>query len=105
VSQSWEGHTAATQLFQERAQAFMRAVKPSPRPPSRLADANLSTADHAATLHGLGFITRLAHPLGVGSHGIEPALPWDTWHAVDDTTRDPGVARGHADRAPRGRVV
>jgi transposase len=105
VSKSWDGHTADTQIFQERAQAFMRALTTSPSPPYLRADAQLSPEDNAATLHGLGFITRMAHTMGWVSHGIEPALTWDTWHAVDETSRDPGVELCHDDMAQRWLVV
>jgi hypothetical protein len=105
VSKSWEGTTADTQIGQARAQAFMPALKTSPRPQYRMADATLSPADNAATLHGLGFITRLAHTLGLVSHVSAPALTWDTWQACDETTRDQGVELGHDDRAQRWLVV
>lgn len=105
VSTSWDGHTSDTQIFQARAPAFMRALKTSPSPQDLMADAKLDTEDNAANLHGLGFITRMANPIGLGSPVIEPALTWDTWHAFDETTRYQGVERCHDDRAQRWLVV
>jgi len=105
VSKSWDGTTADTQMFQERAQTLMNAVKPSPRPRYLMADAKLYTEDNAANLRGLGFITRMAHTSGLVSHTIEHALRRDTWHALDETTRDPGVERCHDGMAQRWLVV
>jgi transposase len=105
VSKSWDGHSADTQIFQERAPAFMSALKTSPSPRYLMADAKLYTADNAANLHGLGFIPRLANTLGVVSHVIEPALTWDTWPAFDETTRSQGVELCHYGMAQRWLVV
>jgi transposase len=105
VSKSWDGNTSDTQIFQERAQAFMRALKTSPSPPYLIADAKLYTEDNAANLHGLGFITRMANTIGLVSHVIEQALTWDTWHAFDETTRYQGVELCHYDMAQRWLVV
>src|SRR5712692_10360890 len=41
VSKSWDGTTADTQMFQERAQALMTAVKHAPGPRYRIADSKL----------------------------------------------------------------
>jgi transposase len=101
VSTSWDGHTSDTQMFQERAQAFMSALKTSPRPRYLLADAKLSTEDHAANRHRLGFSTRLANTIGVVAHVLEPALTWDPWHTFAETTRDQGVELCHDGMAQR----
>jgi transposase len=95
VSKSWDGNTSDTQIFQERAQALRYLI----------ADAKLYTEDNAATLQGLGFITRLANTLGVVSHVIEQALTSDTWHAFDETTRYQGVELCHYGMAQRWLVV
>jgi hypothetical protein len=105
VRNSWDGHTSDTPIFHARAQAFMRAVKTSPRPRSLRADATLSPEDNAAHLHGVGCITRLATTISVVSHVIAPALRGDTWHTCDATTRDQGVARCHYGMAQRWLVV
>ena len=105
VSQRWDGHTSDPQMFQERAQTLMTAFKTSPSPRSLLADAKRDTEDNAATLHGLGFLTRLANTIGLVSHPIEPALTRDTWQAWDETPRDQGVERCPEGRAQRWRVV
>jgi transposase len=105
VSKSWDGNTSDTQIFQERAQAFMSALKTSPSPRYLIADATLYTADNAANLQRFGFITRLANTIGVVSHVIEQALTWDTWHTFDETTRYQGVELCHYGMAQRWLVV
>jgi transposase len=105
VSKSWDGNTSDTQIFQERAQAFMSALKTSPSPRYLIADAKLYTEDNAANLQGLGFITRLANTIGVVSHVIEQALTWDTWRTFDETTRYQGVELCHYGMAQRWLVV
>ena len=47
----------------------------------------------------------MAHTLGLVSHTIEQALTRDPWHALDETTRDPGVELCHDCMAQRGLVV
>src|SRR5919199_3468440 len=59
VSKSWDGNTSDTQIFQQRAEALMRAFKDSPTPRSLVADAKLYCEDHATALSQLGFITRI----------------------------------------------
>jgi transposase len=105
VSQSWEGHTSDTQSFQERAQAFRRALKTSPRPRYLRADATRSTEDNAANLQGFGCSTRLATPISVVSPVIEHALTGDPWPTCDETTRSQGVELCHDGMAQRGLVV
>jgi transposase len=105
VSTSWDGHTSDTQMFQERAQALMTAVQHAPGPRYLLADAPLSHEAHAAHRPKLGCITRIPHTIGVVSHVITPALPWDTWQRLEDTTRSQRVALCHAGMAQRWLVV
>jgi transposase len=105
VSKSWDGNTSDTQIFQERAQTLMNAFKTSPSPRYLIADAKLYTADNAANLRGLGFITRMANTIGLVSHTIEQALTRDTWHALDETTRYQGVELCHYGMAQRWLVV
>ena len=57
VSKSWDGHASDTQMFQERAQALIKAFASSPTPRYLVADAQLYTEDTAATLATLGCIT------------------------------------------------
>src|ERR671927_983387 len=45
VSKSWDGNTADTRVFQERAEALMSAFKSAPSPRSLVADATLSCED------------------------------------------------------------
>ena len=105
VSKSWDGQTSDPQMFQERAPTLMTAFKTSPSPRSLIADAKRYTEDNAANLHGLGFLIRLANTIGLVSHPIEPALPRDTWQALDETPRDQGVERCPEGMAQRWLVV
>jgi len=91
VSQRGEGHTAATQMFQARAQALMATVKTAPSPRYLVADAQRCHEDNAANLHSLGLITRMPNTLTWVSQVIPDALRGDTGHRVHDTTRDPRV--------------
>jgi transposase len=105
VSKSWDGNTSDTQIFQERAQALMTAVKHAPGPRYLIADSKLYHEANAANLQKLGFITRIPHTIGVVSHVITQALAWDTWQWLDDTTRYQRVELCHAGMAQRWLVV
>ena len=87
VSKSWDGNTSDTQIFQERAQALITALKHSPGPRYLIADSKLYHEANAANLHKLGFITRIPNTIGAVSQVITQALKWDTWQRLDDTTR------------------
>ena len=87
VSKSWDGNTSDTKIFQERAQALMATFKTAPSPRYLVADSKLYNEDNAATLHSLGFITRIPNTLKLVSQVITDALRWGTWHRVHDTTR------------------
>src|SRR6266849_2711023 len=84
VSKSWDGNASDTQIFQERAEALMRAFASSPTPRYLVADAKLYTEDTAATLAKLGFITRIPGTLKLVSQVITQALQWDLWHHLDE---------------------
>jgi transposase len=105
VSQSWDGHASDTQMFQERAQALIKAVASSPTPRYLVADAKLYTEDTAATLATLGFITRMPGTLKLVSQVISQALQWGTWHELHDTTRYQCLALCHDGIAQRWLVV
>src|SRR5438094_2621288 len=105
VSKSWDGNTSDTQIFQERAQALLTAVKHAPGPRYLIADSKLYHEANAANLQKLGFITRIPHTIGVVSHVITQALTWDTWQRLDDTTRYQRVELCHAGMAQRWLVV
>jgi len=105
VSTSWDGHTSATRVVQERAEALMSAFKTTPSPRSRVADAQLSCEDNAAQLAKLGFITRMPATLKVVAQGIRQALQGDTWQPVDPNTRYQPLALGHYGMVQRWLVV
>jgi hypothetical protein len=97
MSKSWDGTASDTHIFQERAHALMATFQGSPTPRSLVADAKLYTAEHAANLKQLGFITRIPGTLKLVSQVIRQALTWDTWSCLDETTRYQSIARepGH----------
>ena len=105
VSKSWDGHASDTQIVQARAQALLTAFAHSPTPRYLVAEAKLSTEDHAATLAPLGCITRIPGTLKLVWQVIRQALQWDTWHERDDTTRYPGLEWCHDGMAQRWLVV
>jgi transposase len=105
VSQSWDGNTSDTKIFQERAQALMATFKTAPSPRYLVADSKLYNEDNAANLHALGFITRIPNTLKLVSQVITDALREDTWHRVNDTTRYQRVELCHYGIAQRWLVV
>jgi transposase len=105
VSQRGDGHTADIHVFQERAQALITAFEHTPSPRSLVADAKRYHADKAPHLKHMGFITRMSNTLGVVSPVIKPALTGDTWHPVDDHSRDQRLEFCHDGLAQRWLVV
>jgi transposase len=95
VSKSWDGNASDTQVFQQRAEALMRAFKDTPTPRSLVADAKRSCEDNAVHLAPLGFITRIPATLKLVSQVIGQALQWDTWQPFDDHTRYQPLALCH----------
>jgi transposase len=105
VSKSWDGNTSDTQVFQQRAEALMRAFKDTPSPRYLVADAKLYCETTAAHLTQLGFITRIPATLKLVSQVIGQALQWDTWQPFDDSTRSQSLALCHHGMAQRWLVV
>jgi transposase len=105
VSKSWDGNTSDTQVFQQRAEALMRAFKDTPTPRDLVADAKLSCEANAVHLAKLGFITRIPATLKVVSQVIGQALQGDTWQTFDDNTRYQPLALCHYGMAQRWLVV
>jgi transposase len=105
VSTSWDGNTSDTRVFQERAEALMRAFKDTPSPRYLVADAKLYCEDNAVHLAKLGFITRIPASLKGVSQVIRQALQWDTWQPVDPKTRYQPLALGHYGMIQRWLVV
>jgi transposase len=105
VSKSWDGNTSDTQVFQQRAEALIRAFKDTPSPRYLVADAKLYCEDNAVHLAKLGFITRIPATLKVVSQVIDQALQGDTWQSVEATTRYQPLALCHYGMAQRWPVV
>src|SRR5262245_46070752 len=105
VSKSWDGNTSDTQVFQQRAEALMRAFKDSPTPRYLVADAKLYCETNAAHLTQLGFITRIPATLNLVSQVIGQALQWHTWQPFDAHTRYQSLALCHYGMVQRWLVV
>src|ERR1700694_426391 len=105
VSQSWDGNTSDTKIFQERAAALLATFQRSSTPRYVVADSKLYHEDNAATLRALGFITRIPNTLNLVSQVITQVLRWDTWQRLDDTTRYQRVELCHYGMAQRWLVV
>jgi transposase len=105
VSKSWDGNTSDTQVFQQRAEALLRAFKDTPMARYLVADAKLYCDDNTVHLAKLGFITRIPATLKVVSQVISQALQWGPWHPFDDTTRYQSLALCHYGMAQRWLVV
>jgi transposase len=105
LSKSWDGNSADTQIFQERAQALMTAFQHAPSPRYLIADSKLYHDDNAANLEHLGFITRIPNTIGAVSQVIRQVLTADTWHSVDDQTRFQRLELCHYGMAQRWLVV
>jgi transposase len=105
VSKSWDGNTSDTRLFQQRAEALIRAFKDTPTPRYLVADAKLYCEDNAAHLAKLGFITRIPATLKLVSQVIGQALQGDSWQTLDDNSRYQSVALCHYGIAQRWLVV
>ena len=87
MSKSWEGNASDTKIFQARTQALMATLQASPQPRYVVADATLSSAEHAANLKKLGFIPRVPGTRTLVTHVLAQALRGDTWQSLDETTR------------------
>src|SRR5215510_4174297 len=105
VSKSWDGNASDTQIFQERAEAWLATFQASPVPRYLVADAKLYTEDNAANLSKLGFITRIPGTLKLVTQVITQALQWDTWHRLAETTRYHRIELCHYGMAQRWLVV
>jgi transposase len=105
VSKSWDGNASDTQIFQERAQALMKAFAGAPTPRYLVADAKLYTEDTAATLAKLGFITRIPGTLKLVSQVITQVLKQEWWQRLDETTRYHRLELCHYGMAQRWLVV
>jgi transposase len=86
-SQSWDGKTSDSEMFQARPRAFLAALKSAPRPRYLIADSKRYHADNARHLRHRGCITRLPHTMGSVSAALTQALALDRWARLDEETR------------------
>jgi transposase len=104
-SKSWDGHTSDMKVFQARAQALLAAFQHAPSPRYLSAASKLDHEANAPNLQLLDVITRIPHPLRSVSQVITQALAWDTWHRLDDETRDQCLELCHDGMAQRWLIV
>ena len=105
LSQSWDGNTSDTRVFQQRAEALISVFKDTPTPRYLIADGKLYFEGNANHLAQLGFITRIPATLQLVTQVIGQALQWDTWQTFDDNTRYQPLALCHYGMAQRWLVV
>jgi transposase len=105
VSKSWDGNTADTRVFQQRAEALISAFQDTSSPRYLVADAKLYCEDNVVHLSKLGFITRIPGTLKLVSPVMSQALPWGPWQPLDDNTRYQPLALCHYGMAQRWLVV
>jgi transposase len=105
VSQSWDGNASDPEIFQARAAALIATFQNSPTPRYLVADSQRYNEANAANLRALGLITRIPPTLKLVSQVITPALRWDTWQQLDDTTRYHRVELSHYGMPQRWLVV
>ena len=89
----WDGNTADSEVFQERAQALIAAFTNAPNPRYLIAASQLYHEENAPHLQKLGFLTRSPNTIGALSQVIAPALTWDPWHRLDAQTRYQSLER------------
>jgi transposase len=105
ASKSGDGNASDTQIFHDRAAAFLTTFQGSPTPRYLLADSKRYSEDNAPQLKHLGFITRIPGTLKLVTQVSSQALRWDTWHPVDDARRYQRLALGHYGMAQRWLIV
>lgn len=91
--------------FPRARQALIAPFRESPRPRYVVADAKLSTEDHAPNLAKLGFITRIPGTLKLVTQVITHALREATWQPLDAMTCYQRMELGHYGMAQRWLVV
>jgi transposase len=105
VSQSWDGNTSDSEIFQARAQALLTAFQNAPHPRYLIADSKLYHKDNAVHLRHLSFITRIPHTIRPVSEAITQALALDSWARLDENTRYQRLELCHYGMAQRWLVV
>ena len=81
---NWDGNTADTKVFKERAKALVAMLKKSKQPSYLVADCKLYHKDNAEFLSQLTFITLIPSTIKLENTLITEALAAQQWHQIDD---------------------
>jgi transposase len=81
---NWDGNSADTKVFKERAKALVNMVKTAPKPNYLVADCKLYHKDNAEFLSQLTFITLIPSTIKLEKTLISEALAAQTWTTIDD---------------------
>ncbi len=81
---NWDGNSADTKVFKERAKALVKMVKTAPKPHYLVADCKLYHKDNAEFLSQLTFITLIPSTIKLEKALISEALAAQQWTTIDD---------------------
>ena len=81
---NWDGNSADTKVFKERAKALVKMVKTAPKPNYLVADCKLYHKDNAEFLSQLTFITLIPSTIKLEKTLISEALAAQQWTTIDD---------------------
>jgi transposase len=81
---NWDGNSADTKVFKERAKALVKMVKTAPKPNYLVADCKLYHKDNAEFLSQLTFITLIPSTIKLEKTLISEALAVQQWTTIDD---------------------
>jgi len=86
-SKTWDGNTADTVIFKERAGALINEFKKTESPRYLIADSKLYTQENANIIKHLFYITRIPGTLSLEQQVIRQALADQTWIPLGDGYR------------------
>ena len=81
---NWDGNTADTKVFKERAKALVEMLKNTKQPSYLVADCKLYHKDNAEFLSQLTFITLIPSTIKLENTLITQALAAQQWQQIDD---------------------
>lgn len=105
ASQSWDGNTSDTVVFQERAKRLIEEFKATPTPSFMVADSKLYSEKNAPFLAQVPFLTRIPETLQVAQQVIEQAWAWNHWQPQDQDYRFQRIDLSHYGIVQRWLVI
>ena len=94
-SKAWDGNTADTVIFKERAEALIAEFQKTEAPRYLIADSKLYTKENASIISKLLYITRIPGTLSLEQQVIRQALADKTWTPLDEGYRYQCIELGH----------